>query len=200
MNLVPCEACGHPVAYSATSCPKCEARFDNSPLPCDTCGAPVPLNENVCGTCGANLKPLDAMPLAKPVPAPQPVVTYVPVQQTGPNWGGIVASIAALGFIAWLYFSWPFAGRVSMGIEVIDQPAKVGSYIQGKVKNASGVPYNNMFASFKLFDASGNVVGEAHDFLSNLAVGDTWEYKALVIEDRAVRFEVENIGGYPGAL
>lgn len=67
------------------------------------------------------------------------------------------------------------------------------SYITGILQNTSPVPYEILSIEFNLYDASGNQIGTASDYLSNLQAGGTWKFETRILNEDAVRFEFVSV-------
>ena len=76
---------------------------------------------------------------------------------------------------------------------VIDTDIWGSSYITGILQNTSPVPYEMLSIEFNLYDASGNQIGTASDYLSNLQAGGTWKFEAGILNEDAVRFEFVSV-------
>jgi len=55
-------------------------------------------------------------------------------------------------------------------------------YIEGKVTNNTDKEYNYLDINYQLYNAEGEVLGEATSFIQNLGAGKTWNFKATYAE------------------
>lgn len=70
------------------------------------------------------------------------------------------------------------------------------SYVTGHIRNNTSKTYSYVQVSINLYDDNGTQVGSTLDNVTNLAPGDTWEFKALITDDNATKFSVVDITGY----
>ena len=69
------------------------------------------------------------------------------------------------------------------------------STVTGSIKNNCGRKFRYVEITFKLFDASGNVVGTALANQNNLDVGETWKFKAFGLATSR-RYQLDEITAY----
>lgn len=73
------------------------------------------------------------------------------------------------------------------------EPVRMGSIIQGAIKNVTGKNFSHVGVTFSLYDSSGNQIGSASDYISNFKGGNTWKFKATFLEDSVSSFEFAEI-------
>jgi hypothetical protein len=69
-------------------------------------------------------------------------------------------------------------------------------YVMGSAKNMSSRGFRYVQISINLYNDSGVQVGSTIANVNNLAAGDTWAFKAVVIEDGVTRFEIKDITAF----
>lgn len=69
-------------------------------------------------------------------------------------------------------------------------------YIIGTIKNNTKNTYIYVQVSFNLYDKSGAQIGSTMDNINNLEPGGTWKFKALILEDDAVKFKLADITAF----
>jgi hypothetical protein len=69
-------------------------------------------------------------------------------------------------------------------------------YIVGVVQNNTNQDFDYIQITFTLYDANDNVVGSAFANANNVKQGQTWKFDAAILEDDAVRFELDEITGW----
>ena len=67
-------------------------------------------------------------------------------------------------------------------------------YVTGVLKNNSDKDKSYLQITFPYTDADGNKLGTAIDNISELKAGETWKFKAIILEtsDQEVKVDVEN--------
>lgn len=68
-------------------------------------------------------------------------------------------------------------------------------YIVGTIKNTAEKSYGYALISFDLFDSSNKHIENAYACTYYLKAGNAWNFKALIIEDNAIKYKVKNIIG-----
>ena len=68
-------------------------------------------------------------------------------------------------------------------------------YIVGSVRNQSAKQYKYVQVQFSLYDKDGAQVGSAFDNVSNLEANGLWKFKAIVLEDSAVKAKLAELTG-----
>ena len=68
-------------------------------------------------------------------------------------------------------------------------------YITGHIVNNSSKTYSYVQVSIGLYNGE-VLVGSTLDNVNNLAPGSTWEFKAIVTEDSATQFKIEEVTGW----
>lgn len=84
------------------------------------------------------------------------------------------------------------------GVRLVGEPQLLRSqygvrYVVGRIKNDTDRTLGFVAVKINLYDSAGVQVGNTSDFASNLEPGAVWEFKALVTEEKAVRFVVKEI-------
>ena len=69
-------------------------------------------------------------------------------------------------------------------------------YIVGVVQNNTDQDFDYIQITFTLYDINDNVVGSAFANANNIEQGQTWKFDAAILEDDAVRFELDEITGW----
>jgi len=69
-------------------------------------------------------------------------------------------------------------------------------WVEGTVVNNSSRTYGYVQVEISLYDSSGNQVGSAMDNTNNLGPGETWKFKALILEDDATKYRVVDVSGF----
>jgi hypothetical protein len=101
-------------------------------------------------------------------------------------------------FILLLNYQLPSYSQ-SKGLKLVSERSTSDNYyryITGVVKNESSKTYSIVTISYSLYDRSGSLVGNAVDTIQNFRPGATWKFKAMILEDSAVKFELDSIDGY----
>ncbi len=68
--------------------------------------------------------------------------------------------------------------------------------ITGIVRNTSGKDLSSVSIYFDLYDSSGNQIGSATDYISNLSANSTWRFEATGYEEKVARFEFRSISSW----
>ena len=68
--------------------------------------------------------------------------------------------------------------------------------ITGIVRNTSGKDLSSVSIYFDLYDSSGNQIGSATDYISNLSANGTWSFEATGYEEKVARFEFRSISSW----
>jgi len=86
------------------------------------------------------------------------------------------------------------------GLTLVRYDWKTGEYgnrfIAGTVKNESTKQYSYAQVEFNLYDDSGAQVGSALANISNLEAGSTWNFEAIVLEDKATKAKFKELTGW----
>lgn len=85
---------------------------------------------------------------------------------------------------------------ISSSLEMTSGPTFSGSYIRGVIRNKSGKQLGAVRVDFALYDASGNNLDTAMDMFGPLGPGETWRYKALILDNDAASFKLTAIEGF----
>lgn len=76
--------------------------------------------------------------------------------------------------------------KQSEKVEVVQNGKSItenyNSYIVGKIKNVSNETVS-VYVEHFLYDKDNNRIGATNDIISNLAAGETWQYKCIVWQD-----------------
>lgn len=70
-----------------------------------------------------------------------------------------------------------------------------GWYATGRVRNNTGRTYAYVQVQISLQDDAGNLVGSTMSNVNNLRPGQVWNFRALVTDDNATRWRVEDVSG-----
>ena len=62
-------------------------------------------------------------------------------------------------------------------------------YIVGAIQNVSDITFPYTSIEFALYDAYGNQIGTTIDSIQYFEAGNTWRFKAMILEDEAVTFK-----------
>lgn len=84
-------------------------------------------------------------------------------------------------------------------LEVLNYSSKseqYARYVVGTVRNNSDRSYSYVQVEINLLDKSGNVVGSTLANVNNLGPGETWKFKAIILEDEARSFEIKDVTGW----
>jgi hypothetical protein len=101
---------------------------------------------------------------ASPAQTPNPVQCFAPAGSTILRYPPGDRSLGTLCAIEW---------------QVQGDTAKRTDHIVGVVVNQGPREYASVRISFRLYDASGSVVGDASDSVSRLKPGETWRFSAF---------------------
>lgn len=83
-------------------------------------------------------------------------------------------------------------------LELIDYTSESDgytNYVVGHIKNNTDKTYSYVQVDINLYSGD-TQVGSTLDNVNNLAPGATWEFKAVVLENNADKFEIVNISGF----
>jgi hypothetical protein len=72
-------------------------------------------------------------------------------------------------------------------------PIKIGTIIEGEVKNITDTTFSFVMIEFILYDSSGNQIGTAMDTINSLRGGNTWRFSASTLEKNIAYFEFSRI-------
>lgn len=96
------------------------------------------------------------------------------------------------------------SGPIEADVEVSEVKGRRLEYdgleISGIVRNKRGAPLDRLLVRFSIFDAAGNKIEEAGDYISDLDAGGTWKFKASVFKSDATRFQIEGVWCNKGEL
>ncbi len=84
-------------------------------------------------------------------------------------------------------------------LEVIDHKSvseEYGRSVVGTVRNNTDHNYGYAQVEINLYDKSGSQVGSTVANINNLAPHSLWKFKAPILEDSAVRFEIKDVTGF----
>ena len=83
-------------------------------------------------------------------------------------------------------------------LELIDYTSESDgytNYVVGHIRNNTDKTYSYVQVDINLYSGD-TQVGSTLDNVNNLAPGATWEFKAVVLENNADKFEIVNISGF----
>lgn len=83
-------------------------------------------------------------------------------------------------------------------LELIDYTSEsdgYANYVVGHIRNNTDKTYSYVQVDINLYSGD-TQVGSTLDNVNNLAPGATWEFKAVVLENNADKFEIVNISGF----
>lgn len=63
----------------------------------------------------------------------------------------------------------------------------------GLIKNTMSSELNSVSIRYTLYDPSGASIGKATDFISEIAPGQVWRFKAVAFEDTTSRFVLDGV-------
>jgi len=69
-------------------------------------------------------------------------------------------------------------------------------YVCGTVTNNTDQTYSYVQVEINLYDDSGQQVGNTFDNVNNLEPGGSWNFRALVMEEKATKYKVVNVSGW----
>ncbi len=69
-------------------------------------------------------------------------------------------------------------------------------HIVGTLRNNSMKTYGYVNVSFNLYDAAGTQVGDADASISNLEPGKSWNFEAVIVEDKAVSYKLMKVTAF----
>lgn len=81
-------------------------------------------------------------------------------------------------------------------IEESDSSDQFNRYITGVVVNNSEKTYKYVQVVYNLYDSNGDLVGTALDNVNNLEPHGRWRFKALTVDNDAVRYRLSSIDGW----
>ena len=86
------------------------------------------------------------------------------------------------------------------GLKVVDWNWKRGAYgnkfLSGTLKNYSRKQYSYVQIVFNLYDDHDALVGNAMANVNNLEPNGSWNFKAIVIEDKATKARLTDVTGF----
>lgn len=68
-------------------------------------------------------------------------------------------------------------------------------YVVGRIKNTSGKNLSYVQVSINLYDRNGNQIGSTLDNVNNLANNSIWSFKAIVLDEKAYKYEIVEVFG-----
>lgn len=84
-------------------------------------------------------------------------------------------------------------------LQVVEHDFESGeynSYITGRIRNNSNETYSYVQVSINLYDRQDNLIGSTLDNANNLRPGDTWSFRAIVTDESANAYRIEEVTGY----
>jgi len=81
-------------------------------------------------------------------------------------------------------------------LEINSKSDEYSKYAVGKIKNNSKKEYSYVQVEINLYNKSGELIGSTLSNINNLAPGETWSFKAIILEDEATKFSVKDINGW----
>lgn len=85
-------------------------------------------------------------------------------------------------------------------LEVLDYTSEVDEYgvryVVGLVRNNTYATLSYVQVTIGLYGPGGMRVGSTLDNVNNLGPGETWKFRAMVFEDEATRFEIDDVEGF----
>lgn len=81
-------------------------------------------------------------------------------------------------------------------LELNSKSDEYSRYVVGKIKNNSKKKRSYVQVEINLYNKSDELIGSTMTNINNLASGETWSFKAYILEEDAVRFEVKDITGW----
>jgi hypothetical protein len=69
-------------------------------------------------------------------------------------------------------------------------------YVTGTVRNSGTKTYGYVQVSINLYDSSGRQVGSTMANVNNLEPGKSWDFEAIITEDKAAEFKVMDVTGF----
>ena len=183
-------------------CPNCERQ-----LPSDFRGSYCPHCKDVL--------PYDVEAALRGLnPNPQPSIGTSDVRSSvdgakqqsagaGPIFGLI--AVLALGYFGY-QFSTSFASIATLGNAVADslivQDHRIERdeygvrYVSGTILNKGNKTFGYAQVEINVYDAAGAQVGSTLANVNNLEPGRPWKFKAVILEDSAVRYEIKGVTGF----
>ena len=81
-------------------------------------------------------------------------------------------------------------------LEVSSEADQYSRYVVGKLRNNTDRTFNYVQVEINLYDGEGNVVGTTFDNVTNLEPGQTWKFKAVILDDSVKRFKIADISWF----
>lgn len=69
-------------------------------------------------------------------------------------------------------------------------------YITGIAVNQSTTTYSIFGLTFDLYDSAGNIVGNTSDSIQNFRPGQSWRFKAMIMEESTAKYQLSGMSGY----
>ncbi len=69
------------------------------------------------------------------------------------------------------------------------------SHVKGVIKNTTRKKMSSVSIEFGIYNSSGEKVGTASDYLSELAAGEVWSFKALLTQDSGTTAKFQSLTG-----
>lgn len=94
----------------------------------------------------------------------------------------------------------PVSKRKKSDLEVSNVHSEMGEfgiwYVCGTVTNNTDQTYSYVEVEINLYNDSGQQVGSTFDNVNNLEPGGSWNFRALVMEEKATKYKVVNVSGW----
>lgn len=84
-------------------------------------------------------------------------------------------------------------------LELIEHSFKEEEYINyvvGTIINNTNKEYNYVQIEVNLLDEDDAIIGSTLDNINNLGPGKKWKFKAMILDDETVKYEIKNITGF----
>ena len=114
-----------------------------------------------------------------------------------------LAVVGSVLFYAWWTDSWMFTGEFKPGPTITMEISEitigqnmVGKVANGTVINDSEQQYERVQVAIDLYDADGELVGEATEEKALLEPGQEWNFSAFILDESAVTAELKGVTGY----
>ncbi|NYT07168.1 MAG: hypothetical protein GKC05_02780 [Methanomicrobiales archaeon] len=115
-----------------------------------------------------------------PGETPAATGTMTPVPTTVPGARGIPADVPASGYIERSYGYVAITGQPENSLSYIEatgtKDASGKVTITGRIRNDGPGPLNFLHVTYNLFDANGNILGNAHASVEYVGSGKTWKF------------------------
>lgn len=180
---------------------------------CKNCGKGIPENPAFCPECGAS----QITQAAPPATAPN-------VQQAPPKKkrGCLIAFLVVVAFVLVIVIvaissegggtsnndgNTPSSGAPAASsptpstapkLEVVDHESisdGYWSYVTGHVKNNTNKSYSYVQIEINLYNGD-TLIGSTFDNINNLGAGETWEFKAIIIEENCTSYKIMDVTGW----